>query len=130
LAAGPAGEVYVLPKPKAGFLGREGRGEKREKGDKRRERGGREREGSRNRNFAGRAAMLQSTALRESIAYRLGLLLYCSYRFTTHSSTKAVYSSHNNRLFIIISSLSLQRYINETVSSLKIEHNNVHITYE
>jgi len=35
----------VLPKPEAGFLGREGKGEKREKGDNRRERGGREREG-------------------------------------------------------------------------------------
>ena len=31
---GPAGEAYVLPKPQAGFLGREERREKREKGDK------------------------------------------------------------------------------------------------
>jgi len=36
----------VLPKPQAGFLGKEGRGEKKEKGDTRRERGGREREGA------------------------------------------------------------------------------------
>jgi len=43
------------------------------------------------------------------VSPRLGLLLYCSHRFTTHSPTKAVYSSHNNWLFIIISSLSLQR---------------------
>ena len=49
---GPAGEVYVLPKPQAEFLER-GRGEKREKGDKRRERVGREREGGSNRNFVG-----------------------------------------------------------------------------
>ena len=41
----------VLPKPQAGFLGRERRVEKK-KGDKRRERGGLEREGGRNRNFA------------------------------------------------------------------------------
>jgi len=59
------------------------------------------------------------------VSPKLGLLLYCSHRFTTHSPTKAVYSSHNNRLFIIISSLSLQRYINDTLSSLKIEHNNI-----
>jgi len=31
---GPAGEAYVLHKPQAGFLEKEGRGEKREKGDK------------------------------------------------------------------------------------------------
>jgi len=43
---GPAGEAYVLPKPQAGFLGKEGKEEKREKGGKRRERGGREREGA------------------------------------------------------------------------------------
>ena len=29
---GPAGEAYVLPKPQAGCLGREERGEKRERG--------------------------------------------------------------------------------------------------
>ena len=61
--------------------------------------------------------------------------MYCSHRFTIHSSTKPVYSSHNrpNRLFIIISCLSilkrlsLQRYTNDTMSSLTIEHNSLYV---
>ena len=117
----------MLPKPQAGFLGSAGRAEKKEKGDKRREKGGRE--GGRYRNFAG---MPPCCKVRHCgrVSPRLGLLLYCSHRFTTHSPTIAVYSSHNNWLFIIISSLSLQRHTNNTVSSLKVEHNNMHITYE
>ena len=56
----------MLPKPQDGILGREGKGEKIEKGDKRRKRGGQEMEGVSNRNFAEGPP---NTALRESIAY-------------------------------------------------------------
>jgi len=67
---------------------------------------------------------------RQSFTVKSESVTESTHRFTTHSPTKAVYSSHNNRLFIIISSLSLRRYMNDTVSSLKIEHNNIHNTYE
>jgi len=56
--------THVLPKPQAGFWG----GGRAEKGDKRRERGGQGKGRGPQSEFCGSATMLQSTALRESIA--------------------------------------------------------------